>query len=179
LPFHHPRITGTVKLAFNEQERTMNKRIIGREAKNASPLENEWLALEDLAQVEVTSEDPTHPIELGLLQNRESGWRAAGPGPQIVRLVFDQPQRIKHVHLEFREHELARTQQFLLRWSSDGGRSYREIVRQQYNFSPPRTTEEREDYSLVIDRVTNFELSIVPDISGGPARASLQQLRIA
>src|ERR1044071_2608185 len=87
LPFHHPRITGTVKLAFNEQERTMNKRVIGREAKNASPLENEWLALEDLAQVEVTSEDPTHPIELGLLQNRESGWRAAGPGPQIVRLI--------------------------------------------------------------------------------------------
>jgi hypothetical protein len=157
----------------------MNKRIIGREATNASTPEREWLALEDLAQVEVTSEDPTHPIESGLLQNRESGWRAAEPGPQIVRLVFDQPQRIKHVHLEFREHELPRTQQFLLRCSSDGGRSYREIVRQQYNFSPPRTTEEREDYSLAIDRVTNFELSIVPDISGGAAHASLQQLRIA
>lgn len=157
----------------------MNKRIIGREAKDAPPPEREWLALEDLVQVEVTSEDPTHPIESGLLPNRESGWRAAEPGPQIVRLVFDQPQRIKHVHLEFREHELTRTQQFLLRWSSDGGHSYSEIVRQQYNFSPPRTTEEREDYSLAIDRVTSFELSIIPDISGGPACASLQQLRIA
>jgi hypothetical protein len=128
--------------------------------------------------VEVTSEDAAHPVESGLLPN-ESGWRAAQSGPQTVRLVFDRPQTIKRVHLEFHEHESARTQQFLLRWSSDGGRSYREIVRQQYNFSPPHTTEEREDFSVDLDGVTNLELSIVPDISGGPSRASLSQLRIA
>jgi hypothetical protein len=96
-----------------------------------------------------------------------------------VRLVFDQPLRIERLHLEFHEDELERTQQFVLRWSSDGGQSYREIVRQQYNFNPPGATSEREDYRVDLDGVTTLELSIVPDISGGPARASLGQLRLA
>ena len=96
-----------------------------------------------------------------------------------MRLVFDRPQRVKRLHLEFHEDELERTQQFVLRWSPDGGQSYREIVRQQYNFSPPATTSEREDYAVDLDGVTALELNIVPDISGGPARASLAQLRLA
>jgi hypothetical protein len=82
------------------------------------------------------------------------------------------------VHLEFHEYKSARTQEFVLRWSSDAGQSYREIVRQQYNFSPPDTTAEREDYSVNLDGVSNLELTIVPDISGGPAHASLFRFRI-
>ena len=157
----------------------MIKRIIGPDTKEKMPSEGHWLNLDAVAQVEVTSEDAAHPVESALLPKSESGWRAAQSGPQTVRLVFDQPQKIKQVHLECHEHESARTQQFVLRWSPDGGRSYREIVRQQYNFSPPDTTEEREDYPVDLDSVTVLELSIVPDISGGPARASLAQLRIA
>ena len=157
----------------------MIKRIIGPDTKDISSAGEGWLNLDTLAQVEVTSEDAAHPVEMGLLPLRESGWRAAQPGPQTVRLVFDQPQKIKQVHLQFHEHESARTQQFVLRWSSNGGRTYREIVRQQYNFNPPGTTDEREDYTVDLDGVTNLELSIVPDISGGPARASLAQLRLA
>jgi hypothetical protein len=79
----------------------------------------------------------------------------------------------------FQEDEQSRTQQFVLRWSPDGGGSYREIVRQQYNFSPPGTTSESEDYKLDLDGVTALEVDIVPDISGGPARASLAQLLLA
>jgi hypothetical protein len=157
----------------------MIKRIIGPDTKDIAPASERWLNLDTLAQVEVTSEDAAHPVEMGLLPPSKSGWRAAQPGPQTVRLVFDQPQTINHVHLQFHEHESARTQQFVLRWSADGGRSYREIVRQQYNFSPPDTTEEREDYTVNLDGVTNIELSIVPDIGGGSARASLAQLRLA
>ena len=56
--------------------------------------------------------------------------------------------------------------------------SHREIVRQQFNFSPPDTTTEREDYSVDLDSVTNLELLIIPDISGGHARARFTQLRI-
>ncbi|HEX9661329.1 MAG TPA: hypothetical protein VGB27_03510 [Candidatus Binatia bacterium] len=156
----------------------MRKRIIGQDIQDASRSDQHWLNVDALAQVEVTSEDPAHPIESGLLPGTESGWRAAQPGPQTVRLVFDPPQRIKRLHLEFHEEELERTQQFVLRWSSNGGASYREIVRQQYNFSPPRTTREREDYPVDLDGVTTLELAIVPDISGGPARASLAQLRL-
>ncbi len=66
----------------------------------------------------------------------------------------------------------------MLRWSSDGGQSYREIVRQQYNFSPPGSTSECEDYDVEIDRVTALELTIVPDISGAPVCASLAELRL-
>ena len=155
----------------------MLKRIIGQG--EISPANQHWLNLDALAQVEVTSEDAAHPIESGLLPGTASGWRAAQPGPQTVRLVFDQPQRIARLHLEFHEEELERTQQFVLRWSSNGGQSYREIVRQQYNFSPPGTTREREDYPVDLDGVTTLELNIVPDISGGPARASLAQFRLA
>ena len=155
----------------------MLKRIIGQG--EISPANQHWLNLDALAQVEVTSEDAAHPIESGLLPGSASGWRAAQPGPQTVRLVFDQPQRIARLHLEFHEEELERTQQFVLRWSSNGGQSYREIVRQQYNFSPPGTTREREDYPVDLDGVTTLELNIVPDISGGPARASLAQFRLA
>jgi hypothetical protein len=155
----------------------MLKRIIGQETQ--SPANQHWLNLDALAQVEVSSEDAAHPIESGLLPGSGSGWRAAQPGPQTVRLVFDQPQRINHMHLEFHEDELERTQQFVLRWSSNGGQSYREIVRQQYNFSPPTTTRECEDYPVDLSGLTTLELSIVPDISGGPARASLAQLRLA
>jgi len=68
---------------------------------------------------------------------------------------------------------LSRTQEFALRCSSNDETSHREIVRQQYNFSPPDTTTEREDYSVDLDSVTNLELLIIPDISGGHARASL------
>jgi hypothetical protein len=157
----------------------MLKRIIGQDPRDAAPANQHWLNVDALAQVEVTSEDAAHPIESGLLPGTASGWRAAQPGAQTVRLVFDQPQRIKRLHLEFHEDELERTQQFVLRWSSNRGQSYREIVRQQYNFSPPGTTNECEDYPVDLDDVTTLELNIVPDISGGPARASLAQFRLA
>ena len=157
----------------------MIKRIIGSDHKTESQDNEHWLTLDTIAQVEVTSEEMAHPIESGLSPNSESGWEAAQPGPQTVRLLFERPQRIKRVHLEFHEYQSARTQEFVLRWSSNGGRSYREIVRQQYNFSPPDTTAEREDYSVDLDGVTNLELTIIPEIGGGPARATLAQLRLA
>lgn len=79
----------------------------------------------------------------------------------------------------FHEGEQERTQEFVLRWSPDGGQSYREILRQQYSFSPPEAAREVEDYDVDLDGVTALELRIVPDISGGRARASLTHLRVA
>jgi hypothetical protein len=78
----------------------------------------------------------------------------------------------------FQEGEQKRTQEFVLRWSPDGGLTYREIVRQQYTFSPPETAREIEDYDVDLDGVTVLELRILADISGGSARASLAQLRL-
>jgi hypothetical protein len=157
----------------------MIKRIIGQDIQIPPASNQDWLNLEVLAQVEITSEDAAHPIESSLIPGDDIGWRAAESGSQTVRIVFDQPQRIRRIQLKFHEDELERTQQFVLRWSSNGGASYREIVRQQYNFSPPGTTSECEDYHLDLVGLTVLELNIIPDIRGGAARASLAQLNLA
>ena len=156
----------------------MRKRIIGHGPHEVAAAEPGWLDFERLAQVEITSEDVDHPIESALIPGPGSGWRAAQPGEQTIRLLFNEPLRLKRIHLVFQEDEQERTQEFVLRWSSAGGQSYREIVRQQYNFSPPEAAREVEDYDVDLDGVTALELKIVPDISGGNTRASLAQLRV-
>ena len=139
----------------------------------------EWLDLSRIARVELTSEDLSYPIESALNLIGGSDWRASGPGRQTIRLLFDEPMRIRRVHLVFHEDERQRTQEFVLRWSPDDGRSYREIVRQQFNFAPPESSQEVENYTVDLVGVKSLELSIVPDISGGEARASLARLRLA
>ena len=115
----------------------MRKRIIGPDPGEIAAAEPGWLDLEHLAQVEITSEEVGYSIESALLPRMGSGWQAAQPGEQTIRLRFDAPLKIKLIRLVFHEDEQERTQEFVLRWSSDSGQSYREIVRQQYNFSPP------------------------------------------
>ena len=108
--------------------RSMRKQIVGHQSRKPSPADTSWLHLEELAQVEITSEDSAHPVESALTPGNGSGWRAAEPGEQMLRLLFDKPLSLRHLRLMFREEEAERTQEFLLRWSSDGGTSYREIV---------------------------------------------------
>jgi hypothetical protein len=139
----------------------------------------DWLDLELLAQVEITSEDAGHPIESALIENNDSGWRANEPGKQTIRLVFDHPQKISRIQLLFEESERERTQEFVLRWSPVNGDTSHEIVRQQYNFSPAMNTRELEDYTVNLDGVLILEMNITPDISGGNTRASLARLRLA
>ena len=141
--------------------------------------ESAWLDLEDMAQVELTSEDPTHPVEGALLAKSGSGWRAAEPGVQSIRLLFHQPQRLRRIRLRFDEPATGRTQEFALRWSPDGGRSFRDLVRQQYTFSPEGSTSEVEDLNVDLTSVTALELTIIPDQGQGQARASLAEWRLA
>jgi hypothetical protein len=136
------------------------------------------LDLERIASVEITSEDPAHPIECAL-RGDAGGWRAGTPGEQIIRLIFDEPMALKAIDLRFEEHRTPRTQEFVLRWSPDRGRSYRDIVRQQYTFSPPGATCETERYTVDLGGVTVLELRLIPDIGGGDTRASLDRLQVA
>src|SRR5438309_3562509 len=62
-----------------------------------------------------------------------------------------------------------------LSWSSDGGSSFREIVRQQWNFSPPATVRESEEYRVELSNVTVIELKIVPNMNGGSGSAVAQE----
>ena len=154
----------------------MRKRIIDQEPRNVAPVDLGWLDLQSLAQVELTSEDAANLTQAALVPG---AGRAAQAGEQTICLLFDELQRVRRIQLSFQEDQQARTQEFVLRWSPDGGQSCREIVRQQYNFGPPGVTREFEDYAVDLAGVTTLELRIVPDVSGGDARASLAQLRIA
>lgn len=157
----------------------MRKRLITPTREAVRSHSEGWLDVERAAIVEITSEDKDFPIESAFASGEAQGWRAAMAGPQTIRLIFDQPQRLKQISLVFEEKETARTQEFVLRWSSDGGNSLREIVRQQWNFSPPETIREVEEYQVDLSSVTALELSIVPNMSGGIARASLKSLRLS
>jgi len=154
----------------------MQKRVIGHPTQVSGAA---WLDLESKAVVEITSEDPARPIESALQLGKEAGWRAAYPGPQVIRLLFNRPQRISHVRIKFTERERQRTQEFVLRWAQDCNRPFEEIVRQQWNFSPQGSTEELEDYRVNLDAAGILELRVNPDVSGRTAVASLDELRIA
>lgn len=157
----------------------MRKRIINQNPQNESLAGQSWKDLQSLAQVEITSEDASHPIEAALIPGFGSGWRAANTGEQTIRLLFDDSQRVRRIQLLFHEGQQSRTQEFVLRWSPDAGQSFIEIVRQQYNFSPPATSTEFEDYTVDLVGVSVLELRIIPDIAGSDAIASVAQLRIA
>src|SRR5207245_9949038 len=144
---------------------TMRKRVVDPVPKD-SPLplhDGAWLDLEHVAQVEVTSEDAAYPVESALAPGAASGWRAAQPGQQTIRLVFDRPQWLRRIWLLFIEPDVARTQEFVLSWSSDGGRSFREILRQQWNFSRPGAIRDTKNYHLQLSGLPHLHPSLVPD----------------
>ncbi len=134
-----------------------------------------WMNLESLAEVEVTSEDELHPIDFAFTPGNGGGWKAAHPGRQTIRVVFDAPQDLKLIHLEFTEEEHARTQEFVLRWANDRDEAPKEIVRQQYNFTA--ASGEVENYDVDLKKVKYLELEITPSITGG-GYASLAALRL-
>lgn len=157
----------------------MRKTIVPRQTADTKREGIGWIDLAATARVEITSEDPLQPIESALQPVGAPGWRAAEPGPQVIRLIFDEPQRITRIYLLVNEEEVNRTQELVLRWSPDHGRNGQEIVRQQFTFSPPGTAVEQEEYTVDLDGVAVLELEIVPDISGSPARASLGRMLVA
>ena len=157
----------------------MRKRVITPIPQSIYPHDEGWVDLDRVASVEVTSEEKDYGIDSALVSGETRGWRAASPGTQTIRVLFDQPQRLRRISLVFEENEIKRTQEFVLRWSGDGGRSFLEIVRQQWNFSPPNSTREVEEYRFELSDVTVLELIIVPDISRGMAHASLKNLRLS
>ena len=156
----------------------MRKQPITPTPKSGRSSDQTWLDVDRTALVQVTSEENGYPIESALTGKTESGWRAANPGTQTIRLIFDEPQRLRRIRLVFEDTEDTRTQEFVLRWSSDGGHSFREIVRQQWNFSSPGGVREEEDYAVDLVEVGVLELIITPDKSVGKARASLAEMRL-
>ena len=109
---------------------------------------------------------------------RKTGWRAAQRGEQIIRILFDNPARLCQIELEFSETEKERTQEFLLQWSAEPDGALKDIVRQQWTFSPQSSTRELENYRVNLDGVSVLQLSIKPDLNPLNAYATLTKWRV-
>ena len=159
----------------------MRKSIVSPSAVATPPIGELWRDLERIARVEISSEDEQFPIEHALGKKETTGWRAAGTGPQLIRLHFDEPLNIKRLRLHFVDRTAERSQEFAVYAGS--GSELKEIVRQQWTFSPQGSTEEIEDYTVNLSGITTLELRIDPDRSHDPKQsqnyASLQSLKLA
>jgi hypothetical protein len=131
-----------------------------------------WLDVKALARFEATSEDSRYPIE-SVFEEHGQGWRAVEVGEQAIRLIFDEPQRIKRIRLCFQEPDTERTQQFTLHWSTDCSPTPRPLVRQQWDFSPPGSVMQVEEYEVDLNGVRMLQLVVSPEIKRGPAIATL------
>lgn len=134
----------------------MRKEVIGEAAGRAASQTVRWMNLDTLAKVQISSEGKEFPIEAALLDGKNKGWRAATAGKQMIRLVFEKPQQVHRLWLVMEEQEKWRTQQFVLRWSADKGRTFQEIVRQQWNFSPPNAIRENRRLHRAAQRGDRF-----------------------
>jgi hypothetical protein len=159
----------------------LRKQIVPRHSGESLSVEGE-ISVPDVATVQATSEEADHPIDNAFDHNRGPGgsrWIAAGLGEQTITLLFDRPQTIRKIGVEIEELAVSRTQELSLSVSSDGGRTYRELVRQEFNFSPPGTSFEGELWSVSAEAVTHLRLEIKPDKGGRVGRATLTSLILA
>jgi len=134
-----------------------------------------------LATVLVTSEATDYPIDNAFDSHHGPGgsrWIASEPGQQKLVLAFDTSQTLRTIRLEIEELEVSRTQELQVAISRDGGHTYQTLLRQEYNFSPPGTTFEREEWSLTAQGVTHLQLVITPDKGGTPYQATLTTLAL-
>ena len=159
----------------------MRKSIVSPSAAQQTPISDLWRDLERIARVEISSEDEQFPIEHALGKKVTTGWKAATTGPQLIRLHFDEPLNIKRLQLHFVDKAAERSQEFAVYAGS--GAELKEVVRQQWSFSPNGSTEEVEDYTVNLSGITTLEVRIDPDRSHDPKQsqhyASLLSLKLA
>ena len=158
----------------------LRKRLLEAEAAASGRAANE-IDIVSRATISYSSEDPAHPVEH--LLDGQSGpgatrWISArADTTEHIVLEFDRPQRISRLVYEVEEPARERTQEVRVEVSEDGGRSYRQIVAQEYNFSPGGATYQREEQRLDLHRVSHLRLTIVPN-KNGSGTATLTALRL-
>jgi hypothetical protein len=134
-----------------------------------------------VATVLLTSEDSQHPVDHAFDRHPGPGgtcWVAGEVGDKTLVLALDAPQAIRHIIVEVEEPAVARTQELRLAISQDGERTYPEVLRQEYHFSPSGSAFEREDRVVSAVGVTHLRLQIRPDKGGQPCWASLTTLAL-
>jgi hypothetical protein len=139
------------------------------------------LSIAEAAIIQVTSEDGEHPVDHLFDAHRGprgTRWIASSPGDQTIILAFGEPQTIRGVTIEIEEPLVSRTQELTVSVSQDGGKTYTERVRQEYNFSPPDTSFEREQWKIPAENVTHLRIWIRPDKGGKLTYATMTSLRL-
>jgi F5/8 type C domain-containing protein len=133
------------------------------------------------ATLAYSSEDPHHPLD-HLIDGRygpgATHWASArSDAAERIVLEFDHPQRISRLVYEVEERRQERTQEVRVEVSTDHGRSYRQVLAQDYTFSPQGATFQHEELRLDLPAVTHLALNIVPN-KGGSGVATLTSLRL-
>ena len=156
----------------------MRKQITGLGSQVPSREEGNWLDLEAVAAVEVSSEAPGFPVEGALVPSSKAGWQAASTGEVQIQLRFDTPVDIAQVLLQVIDPEHERSQEWSLRAHLSGG-TERELFRQGWNFSPGGSTEQREVYTVNLNGVRSLTLTIDPDRGRNRYPATLAAWRVS
>jgi F5/8 type C domain len=118
------------------------------------------------ATIAYSSEDPAHPVE-HMLDGRSgpgaTRWVSAHPDVvEHIFIEFDRPQPVSRLLYEVEETLRERTQEVRVDVSEDGSQSYRQILVQEYNFSPRGATYQREEQRFDLRQVTHLGLSSCP-----------------
>jgi len=148
---------------------------------STAPRAVEEIDIVDCATIAYSFEDPAHPID-NLLDGQcgpgGTRWTSARPDTmEYIVVEFDQPQTISRLVYEVEETMRERTQEVRVEVSDDGGRAYRQILVQEYNFSPRGATFQREEQRFNLHGVTHLRLTIAPN-KNGSGTASLTALRL-
>jgi F5/8 type C domain len=125
-----------------------------------------------------SSEQPTAPVEHLVDGRPDRRWIAArADTTETIVVEFERPEAISRLVYEVAEAEQERTQEVRIAISEDGGRSWRQIFVQEYNFSPGGATLERQDLRFERRLATHLRLTIVPNKRGSGV-ATLTMLRL-
>lgn len=132
----------------------------------------EWLDLDAVADVTVTARGER-------VTRAGSLWSAECLGEQTIELRFHEPMAVRRLTVITTEEEYSRTQEMTISVSQHRGERHREVLRQQFNFSPHGATKQVEEYALQLDDVSAIQLRIVPSVDGRAATARVTELRVA
>jgi hypothetical protein len=158
----------------------LRKRRLEDDAATGAPAVDE-IDIAGCATIAYSSEDPAHPVE-HMLDGRSgpgaTRWISARPDAiEHIVVEFDQPQPISRLVYEVEEAMRERTQEVRVEVSEDGGRTYRQILVQEYTFSLAGATYQREDQHFNLPQASRLRLTIVPN-KNGSGTATLTVLRL-
>ena len=166
------RAAGNESPGSGETVNASREPLTGGGATSQEPAEVSWLDLDALAEVTIV-------VGGRRVERRRGTWSANSPGEQLIDIRFHHPTSIGRLRVVSSESRQSRTQEMTIWASLHRGEQHREVLRQQFNFSPRGATEEIEDYRLRLEAVSAIQLRIVPSIDGRPAVANVRELRVA